>query len=277
MIEDIQRFVVAQAEKFGLPSSITEKDVQVMKFSQRVAKFNTKMLFLVSVFGEPVCVVKAMRDPAYDAQLKHEADAQAAMVLSGVHTVPRVLYEGEVQRHYVYAESFIDGHTISPKEAIRHLPEIIALVASFPKGEAFDGERLLELYQKYAPAHDAQYAAHVAQLMRTKVPIHRGATHSDLGRVNIMKSSGGLRIIDWERANQRPIWLIDAAYFIVRTLRVRNEHTWLQAGVPLLVRYAGCTEVYAQALYHHLRILDILRYQHPIRYKKVVSDFVVFR
>lgn len=95
MIDSLKQMVFERAQELGIsPVALTE--IAVAKFSQRIARPSTKVLFLVSVRGIPVCVIKMMRAQRHNEELRQEASVQRALSEGDVGVVVPVLFDAEI-------------------------------------------------------------------------------------------------------------------------------------------------------------------------------------
>lgn len=150
-----------------------------------------------------------MRSPSFNEALMREKKAQESIAPHGMCRTPEVYFDGFVCGRYVYAEEVINGLPLTRIQAARYEREIVQFTSSLPSG----------------------------------------IVHGDLGTPNILKDDRGLAIIDWEHADENPIYLIDAVYFMARLRRVKNLEDWRRRAMPAFMRYTGVSASEAEVLY----------------------------
>lgn len=244
---------------------------RIAKMCQRIVGDDTKVLFLVSCGGSPICIVKIMRDVSHNEKLRNEKAAQEKLIQSGTESVPHVYFDGMINGYYVYGEEIAEGEFISRSLARKKERDIIDIIRSFPVYGAISTQEIGKIFLEHAPREDKDFILLIDELLRSNVILKKGLTHSDFGRPNIILSRNGIKIIDWERAGDRPFWLIDAVYFMIKTRKIGSLEEWREKAMSVFIKYTGVSEASALALYRVLKIYDIFQKKHPESYKKVVT------
>lgn len=275
MINELRESVVRNWSCLKQDDGCNVDELSFTKFCQRIVCENTKVLFLVTYKGNPLCIIKVMRNIRFNEKLKNEARAQKTIFSLNMSAVPRVYFEDMVGNLFIYGEEVISGLPISRRLALKKEREIIEIVKSFP----VDGEISSRITAKVFDAHfhekDDRIRRLIEHLYKSDVVLKKGLTHSDLGRPNILSHNSGVRFIDWERARERPFWLIDAVYFMVRLHKIRNIKEWNGKAAPILMRHTGITAEVAESLYVTLMLFEKSYRKYPEAYKKIISDFAV--
>lgn len=243
------------------------------KFCQRIVQEHTKVLFLVTYKDKPLCVLKIMRSNSFNEKLKKEATAQKELLGEGVSTISNVLFEDNIDGRYLYAEEVVDGVPLSKKQAFKKEKEIVELIASFPSSGEITITAAAEIFEKHLPEGDERVTQLLQELQSTPVVLKTGLTHSDFGRPNILYRRGQFHIIDWERAGDRPFYLIDAVYFMIKLRRISGSDDWKKRALPIFMRYTGLDEKTANALYCIQSLFHHTYKHHPDVYQKLIAAF----
>lgn len=273
MTEKIIQFL--QEKRETLPFGGLRVDAgqfRITKMCQRIVGHDTKVLFLVSYMGKPACIVKMMRDASFNGKLEREKASQEKLIHAGIGSVPRIYFDGVVNGCYVYGEEVIDGEFISRGLALKKEKEIVDIVRSLPAYENISAHEIGKVFSEYAPRDDENISVLLKYLFDSNAILRKGLTHSDFGRPNIMQSSGKLYIIDWERAGDRPFWLIDAVYLMIKTRKVESFQEWKTKAMPAFIRYTGVDEASALALYCVFKLFDIFHKKYREKYYTVIKS-----
>jgi len=253
------------------PLSNTES-LSFTKFCQRIVSHNTKVLFLVTYKNNPICIVKTVRDPVFNEKLKNEKRAQERFPKFGELHVPRVYFDGLIDGRYVYAEEAVTGSLISKNLARMMEGNIIKSLSSLPVYNNIKTEEISEILYRHTPREDENIQNLIECIRDKKLVLKKGFTHGDFGRPNIINNSGKLYIIDWERAEELPIWLIDAVYFMVKNRNISNLEEWKQKASSDFAEYAGIDNKMTEVLFCTLVALMIFRKRYPNKYADVIKE-----
>lgn len=276
MTEKIVQLLLEKHRALPFGSLLTDAaQFRITKMCQRIAGYDTKVLFFVSYMEKPICIVKTMRDASYNEKLQHEKISQEKLIQEGIDSVPRVYFDGMINGYYVYGEEVVEGKFISRRLARKKEKEIVGIIRSFPAYGDISAQEVGKIFLEYAPRGDESIAVLLEALLKSNATLKKGFTHSDFGRPNIMLSSGRIRIIDWEWAGDRPFWLIDAVYFMIKTREVKTLEEWKGKAVPAFMEYTGVDEVSALALYCVFKIFDIFHKKYPERYNAVIKSMKI--
>lgn len=243
------------------------------KFCQRIVGEHTKVLFYVTYNKKPLCLLKIMRSAAFNQKLKNEAHAQKTLLHIEPTIVSRIYFEDTVDDLYVYSEEIVPGLPISRARAKQKEEEIVSHVTKFPVYGEVGSHEVAGILEAQLPRDNTNVAVLLQCLQEKEVVLKKGLTHSDFGRPNILYSHGAIRIIDWERANERPFWLIDAVYFLVKLRKISNLREWEQKGLPVFADYTGVDAHTARALYSILMLFEILYKKYREQYTAVSKQF----
>ncbi|MDD2753536.1 MAG: hypothetical protein PHT44_02920 [Candidatus Portnoybacteria bacterium] len=273
MTENIQKFITENWAK--LPTSercpAPTGPIRLSKFYHGRANWQSKVLFLATNDGSPICLIKTTRDAAANEKLKREKEAQEKFGQANELAAPRVYFDGLVGESYFYAEEVIFGQPLSESVAFQKEKEILELARSFGAVGQISAKVLAEIFRESAPNQDAESKNLLNELVSSEAVIKTGFTHGDLTRKNIINSRGRLRLIDWERAGERPFWLLDAVHFFTTLRNIKNLSDWRQRGQAAFCQIAGVPSSEALALYCIEAILEILGKQYPEKYDLVVG------
>mgnify|MGYP001558479707 FL=1 len=273
MIEHITQLIEKNWKYLPVAQIPCEKEaVFVTKFCQRIVGKDTKVLFLVTHKGTPVCVVKTTRDPDFNEKLRHEKESQEKVAVFGNISVPEVYFEAMVGGHCIYAEEVAQGKIIPKKTARKFEKKVVDFIAGFSSGGSMSSKELASIFLMFAPP-DSTLITELARRIQSKdVLLKKGFTHSDFERPNILYRSGLLHIIDWGRAGDVPFRFIDAVYVIVGNRNIKNLEDWKKI-IPEFTLYTGVDGATAEVLYCIMVICKTLRKKYPERYFAVVDGF----
>jgi predicted Ser/Thr protein kinase len=269
MIEELKQLLHQNWISLGVKDA--PQKIRSTKFCQRLAGADTKVLFYVTNNGKPVCILKQMRNAQFNERLKKEAEAQKKLTTKGLNFIPKIYFEGVAERKYTYAEEIIEGRTLSMRAGLKHEAHIIEMVSSFPVGGSISSSQLTGLLNKYIPKKEGNIMPLMESLQKEEVVLTTGLTHGDLGLPNIIQRHSSFYIIDWGRAGEKPFYLIDAVYLLIRLHRIRNLEDWNERGVPLFMRYTKSDFKTASALYCIHIIFEILNKKYPELYTAVTN------
>ncbi len=252
----------------------TADQLSITKFCQRIVQPHTKVLFLVTFQNKPVCLIKIMRAVRFNKKLEREKKSQQTIKPSGIVYIPQVYFDGYSNGLYFYAEEVIQGLPISRKVALKKEKELVHFSSSFPTYGEITASNLASIISEHLPTDSNQFLKfHLEQLHESPAILKKGFTHSDFARPNLIHCSGRIYVIDWERAGDRPFWLLDAVYLMVRLRKIKDFEDWKKRAAPLLSYYTSITLESAGVLYSLLIIFEILYKKYPEHYKKLVSQF----
>ena len=277
MIEQLRTYIIEQSKtNVSFPDVGSGSGLSISKFCQRIAGPHTKVLFLVVHKQKPICIVKIVRSADYNERLKKEKEAQvrAATHLTGI-SVPRVYSDGYIGEHYVYAEEVVSGRVLSRKNAKDRVREVIRGIASIPKSRhCISTSHMIEVVRKKIPLiESAVINKSLSFLASTSQDLISAFSHSDLGRVNmLLRDDGVLFLIDWERANRKPLWLFDAVYFLLTLYRVKTIDEWREYPAQILIREAGTSREYADLLYHTILLCVELQKHYPEENRDIMYE-----
>jgi len=270
MIEKLRSILIANWHTLSHGSEMPEPEkLRVTKFCQRIVQPHTKVLFLITYKKQPLCIIKMMRGEAFNENLRIEKNAQQSVQSSGFILVPSVYFDGYIDRFYIYAEEVVEG--VPPtKQAVAHnIKEIIQFIQQFPSYKTVATASIVSVLEQHIPEDSKHIKEHVDYLRKSDAVLKQGFTHGDFARPNLLASGNRVFVIDWERAGERPFWLMDAVRLLVRIKNVRNSNEWLEKGSPLLCQYTGVTSEETVALYHLFIIFEILYRKYPDTYDSV--------
>jgi predicted Ser/Thr protein kinase len=248
------------------------EDFLYTKFSQPLVWADRKVLFLVTYKQHPLCIIKTVRDAVYNRKLQHEKNIQETLttVLDGV--IAKVYFDVHIDGRYTYFEEFLNGVVLSKIESRKRESEIVSLIATFPTSGSLSVECVIAIFSKYITEKKSQSIELFDILGKSTEPFVKGYTNSDLGRTNILAISNSLYIIDWERANERPVWLIDAVYFMTRTRGIQTLDEWQKRAQKDFSKYTGVSLERANALYALLALFETVYRESPKKYSQLISE-----
>jgi len=191
----------------------------------------------------PLCVCKVALDSNLKRHLKVEADALSAFKLLGdsylINSVPAVIWEGDINSHYVIIESFCSGISMSEyifkiRDSKQKLEKLISSVTNWliriAKSKKEDNknnklsltglikEALLG-YQKAQPL--SEYEKSIIQGFcsntREEEFIKPILQHGDFSPLNIIynRKNNVFFVLDWGYANSKGVLLVDLFGFFL--------------------------------------------------------------
>lgn len=247
--------------------SFDSSALRVTKFCQHIAGQDTKILFLATYKGAPLCVLKTIRNALHDTKLHFEKEAQER---AGAFA-PKVYFDGTFNKAYIYAEEVFQGAPISRTEALKREEEIVRAVTAFPVDGAVSSRAVADALALHIPSEDPHFPRLIGTLRATEVMFQTGLAHGDFGRPNILFDGRSLRIIDWERTRERPFHLLDAVYFMARLHRISTQEGWKEHALPLFIRTTEATAEEGTALFSLLMCYQRLKHKYPDHYQKAVD------
>ncbi|MDD5032888.1 MAG: hypothetical protein PHC85_02115 [Candidatus Pacebacteria bacterium] len=274
MTEKITQLIKENWNIFPISGQCTEAKEKILlsKFYHGRAWIGGKVLFFATYDGKPICLVKTARDISAGQKIKKEKESQEKFIEAGSLSAPRVYFDGEIDGKYLYAEEILSGRPLSKNLAIKKERELVNIISSRP----FSGELLTsdvaKIFEDNFLFEDAEAKELIKQLKLYDLPLKRGFSHGDFTRKNIIYDGRIFRLIDWDRAGERPFWLIDAVHFMVSLRNIKNMKEWKRQAVSSLAEYAGINEDTAVALYCVETMLEIFCKNYPERYFKIMEQ-----
>lgn len=258
------------AERLHLP----EDTISLSCFFHGTARPDRKLLFLATDGKKPLCLVKVIRDAEYNAFLEKERLAQeAAHSLPVPFSVPAVLFSGVVHGCAMYAESVAPGVPLGKREAVAFIPNVLAYQKAVPRGAPISLKLFCD-FLKTQSTSDTEVLALVEVISRV-TSLFGGWSHGDFTYMNIVRSGHHVTVIDWERFNERPVWGIDFAHYVLRSRALRGK----EAAETLAQSFASALELspeHVAALFALDEVLDIVQKRYPELYgtarKYLVSE-----
>lgn len=251
MVTSIKKSV---EKNLGIPAD----SLSVSCFYHGSAHPDKKILFLVCDGMQQVCMVKMMWDSRYDAQLRHECEAQkkAASLLT-LARVPEVLFEDTINGRAMYAEAIAPGAPVGKRRALDYLNLISRQQNLIKKGEMFSLLQVATLLGIVVEGLD-------------DVLVHRAWSHGDLTYANFIDGNEGPFIIDWERFDERPIWGIDLVHYLVRVFNIKDVGGFREA-LSLTNLPVDANESYLTAVYKADVFLERLDKTRHAEYERLVA------
>ena len=247
-----------------------QSDVRMTKFCQHIGGPDTKVLLFITYKNRPLCVAKVMRDVRFDEKLRREKNAQEEAYGADVRAGARVYGAGTILGRDAYLEEIVEGVPMSRHEAEVHEEEIVRAVATFPVQGQVSSRALAEAITSFVPT-ESPHLVPLLQFLKHDTPLRTGLAHGDMGRPNILSTKNSFRIIDWERAGERPFHLIDAVYFMMRLRKITSVSEWQERAAKDFERYTGAVTGESTALYALLMCYQTFKRKYPDRYEAVVS------
>lgn len=200
---------------FDVHQPYDQDAISITKFCQRVVQPHTKVLFLVSFRGAPLCIMKTVRTPVCNENLLREATHQAAAPRTAVISAPKVHWVDQVGDRAVYAEEYIDALPVTIPDYRALGPHITEFVQALPRYGSIRSDDFIAQIGHLLP-EDSIVAQHARTLTDAKVDLALGLTHGDLGRQNILGTAGRAWVVDWERAGDIPFSDFDSTDYTVK-------------------------------------------------------------
>lgn len=264
MKNQIIKFVIANKDKFPIKDTLVhEKNFLLTKFCQRIVQRHTKVLFLITYKGEPICIIKTVRFAEYNERLKKEKTAQE-YINQHVKVATPIYAEGMFGARYFYAEEISLGNIISVRDALDLERKIVEKICLFPSSGSISTHSIAKALQEHAPEIDDELQSIIKHLKKSKeVLLKKGFSHGDLARVNIMTRGDIIHFIDWERAEMNSFWLIDAIYFMMKLRRISNFEEWRERGIADFITYTRVSDDVAESLFFVSVVFQRLQKEYP--------------
>ena len=269
MISIFKDILVSEQSSIPFGRKVSEEDIVISKFFYGKAAPSDKILFLCSDTNGPVCLIKILRDSAFNRKLKHERDGQLFGLREvGMMQVPKIYLEGEIGDFFFYVEEVINGGTVGKRRAHKHIPAVLAYQNEVPKGARLPAATLARLVRTL---HVSDIEIRECSAVLESLPhitLHTARSHGDLTHMNLLESQDGdLYLIDWERWDERNIWGADLAHYLIRSSKKPDKKSYDEK----IKRYVGNIEVWS-ALYYVDRIFDSLRKNYAPAYETLVRE-----
>ncbi len=274
MIEELTKVIISNWSQLPISPQVPTPNglLSFTKFCQRIVGRNTKVLFFVSHAGQPVCIIKTVRDPGFNQRLEKEKRIQKQICSREVVT-PEVYFDGFINDRYFYAEQVVWGTILSPRQTREKQSEIMSQVKSFPVAGEVPLQMILALFSSSSIFRsDKKLFSSLEFLSKQSLILKMGLSHGDLGRPNLLTDGVRTYLIDWERANDTPFWLIDGVSLLVKINNICNFSDWESRALSIFINYTGVTSNYANILYYLVSIFDILYKQYPAEYARIIEQ-----
>jgi tRNA A-37 threonylcarbamoyl transferase component Bud32 len=244
--------------------------ILLTKFHHGRASIHSKVLFLATCGQELLCLIKVARDNSANEKIQREKSAQEKFTQAFGFPAPRVYFESIIEAKYVYAEEVVPGQPLSEKSARQKEADIIDAIFSLPVLGEISASSVAKILLENILPQDSEALDIIRCLNSKDVLLKKGFSHGDFTRKNIINANGCLRLIDWERAGERPFWLLDAVHFMVTLRNIKNQAEWKTQAEPFFVRQTKIEAVSATALYCVEAILEIFCKKYSEKYKEVI-------
>ena len=274
MTEKIIQLIQENWKAFPLATqqAMPKKPILLSKFYHGRASNSSKVLFLATCGKKPLCIIKTVRDASANEKLKKEKESQEKFAESSAFFAPRVYFDGLINSWYLYAEEIILGRPLSEKTAHQKESEIISAICSLFVSKNILATSVAKIFLENIPLDDAIAVNLIRELNRQEIIFKKGFGHGDLTRKNIISSKGSLRVIDWERAGDRPFWLLDGVHFMVSLRNIKSKKEWEKEAASLFIRYTNTEAALANALYCFETVLEIFCKKYPQKYTEVINQ-----
>lgn len=248
-----------------------EERILLSKFFHGKAWLGSKVLFLATCSGEPICIIKTARDVSANPKIKKEKELQEKFVGSKNLSAPRTYFDEEINGRYLYAEEVLYGKPLSESLAFKKEDELIKIIGSRGFSGGVLTSDIAKVFEDNFPFEDGEAKELIKRLVSRDFPLKKGFSHGDFTRKNIIYDGKNLRLIDWERAGERPFWLIDAVHFMVSLRNIKDIREWENQAAGAFAKSAGINADTASALYSVETLFEIFCKKYPERYLKVTE------
>ena len=247
-------------------------EITLSKFHHGDAKKDSKVLFLANCRSKPLCIVKIARDFLANEKLKKERSFQEKFSKVGKFLSPKIYFDGEIGGLYFYAEEVVKGVPFSQKRAHKKEKEVVKMISRFSHDGEISVKKLYKIFSQNSPKNNTEIDFLLKDLGKKEITLKKGFSHGDLTRKNIIEGKKDLYLIDWDRGNHRPLWLIDAVHFMVSLRNIKDKEKWNKKVSPVLSKYTGVGGEELDALYIVETLFEIFCKKYPDKYKAIVKE-----
>jgi hypothetical protein len=221
MINQIKKVIIDNKKQFNI-EDINQSDIKVSKFFHGNPSVNTKVLFFISIFNKPICLIKISRKSEFNDFILRETEGIKYFQSINLKT-PKVFFDGTVNDLRFICQEVIEGKNISKKEEYLFLKHIINYHSVVKKNKEIKIQEILNLFSGLRVDTDSEFKQAIDMLIERKDDrVFLSSQHGDLTYKNILKKDNEVCFIDFENFNLRPIWGIDLVHYLTR---LTDSHT----------------------------------------------------
>ena len=202
------------------------KDISLSKFFHGDGKRSEKILFLVTVKGQPVCMLKMMRNIDLNDQLTKEYEAQGIAGSKNIvaFRIPKNLFKSSVLGFVITGEEVITGGVINKNQAASYLKNVADFERSImaTKNVATKKIKVRDIVSLLG-AYSIDNELMAILKKNTEKNVVSSFSHGDLTFRNLIVDDKGMPVlIDWQHSWIRPIWGLDFVHYYVRALGIET-------------------------------------------------------
>lgn len=220
-------------------------DISLSKFFHGDGKRSEKILFLVTVKGKPVCMLKVMRDVGLNDQLTKEYEAQDIACSQKITSadqislkIPKNIFKSSILGFVITAEEVILGTVVDKNSAAKYLKNVVNFERAIkPEDVSAKKIKIGDIISSLGSySVDNELVAVLKKNIEKKIT--NSFSHGDLTFRNlIVDDSGSPVLIDWQHSWIRPIWGLDFVHYYVRAVGIETleEATEAKEGIKELM------------------------------------------
>jgi len=222
MIEQIKK-IIEEHKGTLKKGDFMAADLRVSKFFHGNPSFNTKVLFLVFLHQDPLCILKVARSVDVNPLLEREIKGLEYFAHNNLK-VPRMFFSGQINGLSFVCEEVLVGLPVGKKDESIWLPQVVSYHTSVKKIKIITIGTLLELFDGIDTPHDKEFMQTTVLLsQRVQREVWLAPQHGDVTSKNLIVHQGEVYFIDFENFNMRPVWGLDLVHYMTRLVNAHNE------------------------------------------------------
>lgn len=278
MIKQIKTEIVKNQKCFGI-KSFEESDVFVSKFFHGNPATNNKIIFYISVFSSPLCILKIPRTSEFNSIVEREDKGMLFFKESGL-LVPKVFFKGEILGNKYICEELVNASPVGKYNEIGTFPLVAKYHKSLRKGEEIQLQNIIDKVLELSIQNDQELEDVLGLLSEYKSgSIYVSNQHGDLTCRNIFIRNDNLVFIDLENFGLRSFWGGDVIHYLVRIFDTSSSIDISQRARLFVEKTKEFRDTYdlgisdkdSEILYLVDFLFEILQKNHPEIYNKTTN------
>lgn len=244
MINEIKKIIIDNGKFFG-KEYFSEREVHISKFFHGDPATSTKILFFVSVNGEPFCILKTVRKIEQNDIIDREIEGLKHFKSLGMN-VP-IFFSGYFNGTKFICQEVVSGRPVGKKNQSDYFPIVAKYHNSVKKLKNIRIAEILDKIKDFDIVNDKEYDQIINLLHeRRNNEICIADQHGDLTYKNLLTNGDNVIFIDFENFGLRSFWGGDITHYLVRMINVYEDYKKNKSVVETMSSFVKITKSFRQ-------------------------------
>jgi hypothetical protein len=215
MIHQIKKEIILHKQDFGI-DNFEEGDIFVSKFFHGNPATNNKIIFYISVFSKPLCILKISRASTSNSIIEREEKGMGTFESEGL-LVPKVFFTGDILGNKYICEELVNALPVGKYNETSAFSLVSEYHKSIKKGKYIRLGDIIEKVKSLSIHSDPEFSSVLDLLSVYKDDgVYFANQHGDLTCRNIFIKDDKLIFIDLENFGLRAFWGGDVVHYLTR-------------------------------------------------------------